>query len=744
MAPLLYRVGHFCVRARWWVLGAWIVVVAALVVLSFMAGSKASDNLTLPGTGSQQAADVLTDRFPEQANGNSPIVVSTDKGSLADGASKSAIEDATKVAAASSIVQAVISPFSPEGAAQLSKDGKTAYITIALKDAITDYTSEDVEKLVDDVEAPLTKQGLDNAAGGQLGSVVSKPETGSSELIGIVAAIIILLFTFGSAVSMGLPILTAIFGLAGALSLITLLSHVVTVPTVGPTLGTMLGLGVGIDYALFIVSRHRQQLAEGVDHGESVARAVATTGGAVLFAGGTVVIAICSLGLAGIPIVTAMGFTAAVAVVVAILAALTLLPAVLAILGPRVDALRVPFLRKRGQHAADHGETGWARFAARVARRPWVSIVVALAILIPLIIPTFSLVLGQEDVGAGPKDEQQTQAYDMLSDGFGEGVNGPMLVSVELPGASTDEQTLQKLVTDMGKDGDVAAVTPPQVNEQKTAAIITVIPKTGPADEKTTDLVNELRDTTIPAAVEGTKVKAFVGGVTAAYDDLATEIADSLPTVIITVILLSFVLLLLAFRSIAVPVQAAVMNLLGVGASYGVIVAVFQWGWGSGLVGLEGEVPIASFVPLMMFAILFGLSMDYEVFLISHVQEEWVKAGDNTKAVVRGLSASARVITSAALIMVFVFGSFIFNGDPTVKQFGLGLAVAIAIDATIIRCLLVPAIMVLMGKANWWIPRWIDRWLPHLSVEGGNFIVSREAAMKRAATGERLEDLDNA
>jgi RND superfamily putative drug exporter len=271
-----------------------------------------------------------------------------------------------------------------------------------------------------------------------------------------------------------------------------------------------------------------------------------------------------------------------------------------------------------------------------------------------------------------------------------------------------------------------------------------VIPKSGPADDATTDLVHELRDTTIPAALKGTQVEAYVGGVTAAYDDLATEISDSLPTVIVTVILLSFLLLLLAFRSIAVPIQAAAMNLLGVGASYGVIVAVFQWGWLSGLVGLDGAVPIASFVPLMMFAILFGLSMDYEVFLISHIQEEWVKAGDNTKAVVRGLSASARVITSAALIMVFVFGSFVFNGDPTVKQFGLGLAVAIAIDATVIRCLLVPAIMVIMRRANWWIPRWLDRVLPHLSVEGGNFIVSREAAMARAQRGERPDDLDGA
>jgi RND superfamily putative drug exporter len=744
VARPLYALGRFCVRARWFVLAAWVIVVAALVVVSFSAGSEASDNLSLPGTGSQKATDVLNDRFPSQANGTSPIVVSTDSGTLTSGANKQAIEDAVDAAKKhDEQVETVISPFSQAGASAISKDGKTAYISVGLKDPIGSYTNEDIEHLVDDIEAPLNAQHLENAAGGQLGSKVSKPETGASEVIGILAAIVILLLTFGSAVSMALPILTAVFGLAGSLSLITLLSHVVTIPTVGPTLGTMLGLGVGIDYALFLVSRHRQQMAEGIEVEESVARAIATTGGAVVFAGGTVVIAICSLALAKIPIVTAMGFTAALAVVVAILAALTLLPAVLAILGPRVDALRLPWLHKRQVAQVDHDTSGWARFAGGVAKRPWLSILAALAILIPLAIPTFSMELGQVDVSAGPQDAQSTQAYNMLADGFGEGINGPILVSVELPGDPTDQQTLQTLGKDMAATKDVAQVSPPDVNDAKSAAIITVIPKSGPSDQATTDLVNTLRDTTIPEAVKGTQVQAYVGGTTAGYIDLADSISDSLPTVIITVILLSFLLLLLAFRSIAVPIQAAAMNLLGVLASYGVIVAVFQWGWLSGLVGLDGAVPIVSFVPLMMFAILFGLSMDYEVFLVSHVEEEWTLAQDNTKAVVRGLSASARVITSAALIMVFVFGSFIFNGDPTVKQFGLGLAFAIAIDATVIRCLLVPALMVLIGKANWWIPRWLDRVLPHMSVEGGNFIVSRDAALARAASGERLEDLDD-
>ena len=741
MAPVLYRLGHFCVRRRYVVLGLWAVLVVALVALSFSLGSKASDNLSLPGTGSQKATDLLTERFPSQANGTSPIVVHTDTGDMVSGSNQDAVNKAISIARASDIVEAVVSPYDPAGAAQVSKDKKTVYFSVALKDSIGTYTIVQIEDLVADIEAPLDAAKLDNAAGGAMGQKISKSSTESSEAIGIAAAIIILLLTFGSVVSMMVPIATAIFGLAGALSLITLLSHVVTIPTVGPTLGTMLGLGVGIDYALFLVSRHRQQLADGIEVNESIALAIATTGGAVLFAGTTVVIAICSLALAGIPLVSAMGFTAAIAVVVAIIAALTLLPALLAVLGPRIDAWRVPFI-KRTAADTDHDTSRWARWAHGVADRPWLAMIAAFAILIPLAIPTLSMQLGQADTSQGPPDAQSTQAYDLMTAGFGEGINGPILVTAQLPGASTDAATLQKLGEDMAKDADVAAVSPPTLNSAKSAAIISVIPKTGPADDKTTDLVNELRDTTIPAALKGTEVVAYVGGATAGYIDLATDIADALPRVIITVIILSFLVLLLAFRSIAIPAQAAVMNLFGVAASYGVIVAVFQFGWLDGLIGLDGPVPIVSFVPLMMFAILFGLSMDYEVFLMSHVEEEYTATGDNRRAVVRGLSASAKVITSAALIMVFVFGSFMFSDDPTVKQFGLGLAFAIAIDATVIRCLLVPALMVIMGKANWWLPHWIDRFLPHLSVEGGNFLVTQDAAKKRAETGVRLKDLD--
>ena len=734
MAPVLYRLGWFCIRRRWIVLAVWAVVVTALIVVSFSVGSRASDNLTLPGTGSQSATDVLNDRFPSQANGSSPIVVNTSAkdGNLTTGADKTAIDDAVAVAKKSDIVLSVVSPFDQAGAGAISADKKTAYMTIVLKQSIGKYTNAEIEQFVDSVEQPIHDAGLAAAAGGQLGQKASKPQTDSSEAIGITAAIVILLLTFGSAVSMMLPIATAIFSLAGALSLITLLSHVVTVPTVGPTLGIMLGLGVGIDYSLFLVSRHRQQLAAGMDVDESIARAVASSGAAVVFAGGTVVIAICSLGLAQIPIVTAMGFTAALAVLVAIVAAITLVPALMAVLGRRIDGLRVPFLHRRINQDPDHDTSAWARWAGGVAKRPWLAMAAALAILITLAVPMLSMELGQADVSAGPKDAQSTRAYALLSSGFGEGVNGLILISAELPGKPTDQSTLSTLSADIKKNPDVASVSPPSVNSDKNAAIITVVPKGGPSDDSTTALVQSLRTTAIPDATTGTGVVAYVGGATAGYIDLADQISGSLPTVILTVILLSIFVLLLAFRSVAIPIQAAAMNLLGVAAAYGVIVAVFQWGWLSGLVGLEGAVPIVSFVPLMMFAILFGLSMDYEVFLISHIQEEYEELADNRTAVIRGLSSSARVITSAALIMVFVFASFVFNGDPTVKQFGLGLAFAIAIDATIVRCLLVPALMVLMKDANWWLPHWLDRIVPHMSIEGGGFFKTRDAAIAQA------------
>jgi len=420
-----------------------------------------------------------------------------------------------------------------------------------------------------------------------------------------------------------------------------------------------------------------------------------------------------------------MGLMAAVAVVVAVLAALTLLPAELALLGPHIHSLRV-------RHPATDQEAReglWARWARDIAKQPIVAGLAALAILIPLTIPLLSLTLGQQDTAALSTSTTARRAYDLISKNFGAGVNGPLLIAVTLGSAAqngTNDPRLSTLQKDVASTAGVAGVSPMQLDKAGTTAYFNAIPEGGPAENQTTDLVNKLRDTTIPGAEKGTDLRAYVGGITAGYDDLASRISAKLPLQIAVVIALSFLLLILAFRTVVVPAQAAVMNLLSIAASYGVLTAIFQFGWLSGVIGLPGKVPIVSYVPLFMFAILFGLSMDYEVFLVSQIEEHHQAGEDNKSSVVSGLVTSARVITAAALIMVFVFGSFVLNGDPTIKQFGVGLAVAVILDATVVRCLLVPALMVVMGERNWFMPRWLDKVTPRISIEGGEFFAERD------------------
>ena len=592
---------------------------------------------------------------------------------------------------------------------------------------------DDAQKIIDAASKPAEAAGLQVETGGQLGQKVSKPATESSELIGILAAMVILTFTFGTAVAMLLPIFNAILALACTLSIVRILSHVMTVSTVAPTLATMIGLGVGIDYALFIVTRHFRGLDDGLELRESIARATATSGGAVAFAGSTVTIALVSLAVANIPLVTTMGLMAAVAVVVAVLAALTLLPATLAISGVHINSLRV-----RSDKPRDPKKGLWARWAHEIASRPVLSGLVALLILIPLAIPLLSLNLGQKDTAALSTTTTARRAYDLISKNFGAGVNGPLIVAVSLgsPASGTTDPRLQTLEKDVTGTAGVAGVSPVQLDKAGTTAYFNAIATKGPSDQATSDLVNQLRSSVIPSAEKGNNMKAYVGGTTAGYIDLASNISSKLPLQIAVVIVLSFMLLVLAFRTVVVPLQAAVMNVLSIGAAYGVLTAIFQLGWGHSLIGLSGSVPIVSYVPLFMFAILFGLSMDYEVFLVSQIEEHVHAGEDNKSSVVSGLVTSARVITAAAMIMVFVFGSFVLNGDPTVKQFGIGLAVAVILDATIVRCLLVPAVMVMMGKSNWYMPRWLDRIVPRISIEGAEFFKARKRAAKTAPEPE--------
>ena len=803
MTRFLYALGGFCARRRALVVAVWLVIVVALAVVARAAGEQTSDNLVLPGTDSQQATDTLSKHFPEQANGTNPISLRVPKGKqLADEPYKDAIDSVVKAYKQDSAVQKVVGPLSSDGAGQLTKDKSTGYISLWLNDSPSELSVDEAQKIID-VADPAKAAGVRVAAGGYLGQKVSKPSSHTSEVVGIVAAILILLVTFGSAVAMGLPIGTAIAGLVVGLSIVTLLGQVVAVPTTAPALATMIGLGVGIDYGLFVVSRHRDQLRAGMEISESIARTTATSGGAVLFAGGTVIIALLSLAIAGIPLVTTLGYTSAIVVFVAVVAAVTLMPALLGLLGARVNALRLPGMKIHH----DDRPHGWQRWARMVADHPWPALVVGVVILLVLALPLRNLHLGQTNVGALPTDTQARQAYDGMASGFGAGSNGPLLVAARLTKPATNDQKqldsvkkqqsdaktkqqdqvkqqtqklvaqgvppdqaqqqaqqqvsaqqkpnqeaqakqqekflestasdprLQTLRKDMQKTKGVKSVTEPLVNKSGSAAVYTVVSTSPPSSRATEDLVDHLRDDVIPKDTKGNGMSADVGGTTAGYIDLANQIAKKLPLVIGVVLALSFVLLLLAFRSILVSLKAVLMNLLSIGAAFGIVTYAFGHHWSASLVGLDGTVPIVSFVPLMMFAILFGLSMDYEVFLMTHVRERWLATDDAHRAVIDGLAGTARVITSAALIMVSVFCAFLLNGDPNIKQFGLGMAAAVAVDATVVRCLLVPAIMSLLGRAGWWLPGWLDRGLPHLSIEGEEYFAEREAAAARTEKG---------
>jgi RND superfamily putative drug exporter len=719
----LYAIGRFCSRHHYPVIAAWLVLAIALVAIGQASGSKTSENLTLPGTGSTTATELLEDDLPQQAYGSNPLVLESPRGKLTDPKYAQPVAETVKRLEGLHDVNSAVSPLSRQGAAFLSKDRSVGYIPVVLSVGPGEIDEAQAQRVLDSAE-PAEAAGIEVSVGSYVGQQLSKPATETSEAIGLAAAVVILLFAFGTATAMMLPIVSAVIGLACALSIIRLLEHVLDIPGVASTLATMIGLGVGIDYALFIVTRHKLQLGEGMELRESIARATATAGGAVVFAGFTVVIALCSLAFAGIPLVATLGFTAAIAVVVAVSAATTLLPAMLGALGPHINSLRVQFGKTHPDEAEPHG---WRRWAERVSDHPWSATVAALLVLVVLALPIFQLELGQNDISALPEETTSRQAYDSLNKGFGPGVNGPLLIASEFTSPAEAKQVLPKLEKAIDGARDVKAVTEPTLDQKGTVAVFTVISKSEPWADETVDLVEDLRSTVIPQALRGTGAHSYVGGQTAGYIDLATQISDKLPLMIAIVVALSFIVLLVAFRSLLVPIKAAAMNLISVAAAYGVVTAVFQLGWGSSLIGLDHAIPIVSFVPLLMFAILFGLSMDYEVFLLTQMREHYEEFGDARRAVVEGLANTGRVITSAAAIMVCVFTSFVLNGDPVVKEFGVGLAIAIAIDSTLVRCLLVPAVMVLLGKRAWWLPRWLDKALPRISIEGEEYFAKKDA-----------------
>jgi uncharacterized membrane protein YdfJ with MMPL/SSD domain len=965
------------------VLLTWACIVTAVGAGWLLLGARTSNDIRLPGTETQQATDFLAREFPPQQNGQSAVVFHVTGGALTDPAAKRAVQESVRRMRAVRHVTSVMSPFARGARSILMSDDETTAIAQVLLDVNGGQVTRELASEVMAAAEPARAAGVQVEAGGVLGVRLSEERSRRSEMIGLSVGIVILAITFGALVAAGMPIITAVVALATGLGLIGLLGHLADIPVVAPTLATMLGLGVGIDYALFIVFRYRDELHAGADVPGAVSRAMGTSGTAVVFAGITVIIALLSLLVARVPLLGAMGYASALAVLAAVLTAITFLPAVLAVVGRRIDALRLPWRRRAGQ--APREDNVWARWAGAVTRHPWIALIASLLVLLPLAAPTLTLILGQEDIGAWPASTTQRRAYDLITAGLGSGANGRLLVAtrfspaaepsaefrakrdraerlgrrleadakrlkrqgralgrraealkadkaaLEARGAAlkaeqaalearampllaeknrllaqtqqllaekarllaqkerlaaegaaletwtrslaaqiavvqaqiaqtTDpavltalqaeqarllqqaqavqtqaaalekkaaalqkkaapleargrrleergralqarsaemtaegealkaqaaglaadgaalkrraarleedaatlkrekrrlhrrakraralERDLVGLLTDAGgapratdprlvrlQDALVAAqgvesVSPPSVNESGSAAVFALTATTRPADPVTSDLVRRLRRTVIPDATAGAGITAYVGGVTAAYDDLASIISSRLPLVIAVVLALSFVVLLGAFRSVLVPLKAILCNLLAVGAAFGILTAFFQWGWGLQLIGLENAyhtVPIASYVPLIMFAVLFGMSTDYEVFLISQIFHAHAEGMETHLAVRVGVGSSARVITAAAIIMVTVFASFILTSDPIIKEFGVGLSIAILLDATIVRLVIVPATMVLLGEWNWWLPRWLQ-WLPQVDLPDERASASR-------------------
>ena len=707
------RVAAWCHDRRRLVLGLWILALVVAVVVSGITGSNFKDKLEGSKTEAQQARNLLTEHFPSQAGDSATIVYRAD-GSVSDPAMKARIAAIDADVAALPHVATVRGPFDEGSLGQVSPGDQIAYTSVVFDRATEDIPKSAVQEVVDTAEAGAG-EGLQVELGGEAISKVAQATPGTSEIIGIAAAIIILLIAFGSVIAMGLPIITALFGIGIGVSIVGLLSHWMIVPTFGTELAAMIGIGVGIDYALFIVTRYRQGLAEGRDPRDAIVKALDTSGRAVLFAGTTVVISLFGMFLLGVSFVYGLALGAISAVLLVMAASMTLLPALLGFAGLAIDRLRIPGFHEPAAELDEH--SFWYRWSRVVQRRPWTMAIIAFVILVVMALPVLSMHLLFTDSGNDPTSLTTRRSYDLLSDGFGAGANGPLVVAVDLPSA-TPASALDGLSSAIGATPNVAFVVPPQVNQTGDAAVLIVIPETSPQSTETENLVHTLRDDVIPASIGGTGVSAYVGGYTAAGIDAADRFSQRLVWVIGAVVVLSFLLLMVVFRSIAVPIKAAIMNLLSIGAAYGVIVAVFQWGWLGGVFGVSRTGPIDPWIPLMLFTILFGLSMDYEVFLLSRIREEWLRTGDNKTSVADGLAQTGRVITAAAAIMFCVFGSFVIGDLRVLKVFGLGLAAAVLIDATIVRMVLVPATMELLGDVNWWFPKWLDRILPVLDVEG--------------------------
>ncbi len=730
----MLKLARWSTTHRKYVVILWVILLLGVNFIAQSAGTSYSNNFTLPNSDAQRASDLLQRSFPAQAGDRDTIVYKVSSGSVLDAAVKAHMNAMFAEVAKLPHVAAVITPYAGATAGKsISADRRIAFATVVFNEKANLLPKSAAERVIS-VARAAAHPGLQVELGGQAIEATQKPGFGLSLAVGLLAAIIVLLITFGSVIAMGLPIVTALFGLGTGLGLIALGTHLIDTPDFSSELAAMIGLGVGIDYALFILTRFREAYASAGptfhDARESVVQAIDTAGRAVLFAGSTVVIALLGMMLLGVEFLYGLAIAASISVLLVMFASLTLLPALLTIAGPRVAA-GGRRARRRARAAAESGEdvlaagvaasgsagagARWIRWSRFVQRRPKTIALVAAGSMLLIAAPATALRLGSSDASNDPAGQTTHRAYELLAEGFGEGFNGPLLVVAKVPpGADMDG-----LAAAIGKTPGVAAVVPPKLNPDGSVATITVYPSSSPQAYATTQLVRRLREDVIPPIAASTGASVYVGGVTAGGVDFATTLGHKLPLFIGVVVLLSALLLLIVFRSLVIPLQAAFMNLLSIGASLGLLVIIFQWGWIGGVTGIQPG-PVEAFIPVMLFAIVFGLSMDYEVFLVSRIHERWTQTQEHSRAVAEGLALTGRVVTAAAAIMVCVFLSFVSGENRVIQEFGLSLASAVFLDALVVRCLLLPATLFLIGRATWWLPAWLARRLPRLNIEGAS------------------------
>ncbi|GAA0486754.1 MMPL family transporter [Streptomyces olivaceiscleroticus] len=714
---------RWCLRRRALVIALWLALLAGVAAAAGALGSAYSNNYDVPGTESGRAADRMADAFPGRSGDSDTIVWHTDSATVRAADVRDRMAPALDRIAELPGVASVDGPYDTRTDApadetadrRISADGHTAYASVVFEAPADDLDAKTVQAVVDTAHQ-ASGDGLTVALGGAGIGLTEAPKSHLAEAIGLAAAAVVLFLAFGSLAATALPILTALVAVGTASAGIGLLGHVMTVADFAPMLGMLIGLGVGIDYALFIVTRHRKNLRAGMHVTEAAQKAVAVSGRAVVFAGATVCIALLGMLVLRLSFLNGVALAASLTVVLTVAASVTLLPALLGVIGTRVLGRRER-ARLAAEGPAPELPTGFAvRWSAFVERHPKLLGAVAAAIMLVLALPTLGLHLGTSDQGTDPPASTTRQAYDLLAEGFGPGFNGPLTLVGDLDGAD-DRLAFDNLPDRLRSTPGVARVSGPEFDGSGSTGVITVVPDSAPQSQETSDLVERLRSDVLPRTADGSTLRVDVGGVTAGYDDFADVIVGKLPLFVGVVVTLGCVLLLLAFRSIGIPVKAAVMNVAAVAASFGIVVAVFQWGWGSEALGLGSGGPIEPFLPVIMVSVLFGLSMDYQVFLVSRMYEEWRRTHDNCRSVRVGLAETGRVINSAAVIMIAVFSAFVLSGDRTIAMFGIGLAAAVALDAFVLRTLLVPALMHLLGGANWWLPGWLDRRLPRISIE---------------------------